>query len=259
MRLGLSSYTFNWWSASKAGLSPEQLLDSAIEHRVEVIQIADNMPVDDLSPHRLDALAQRACNACIVIETGTRGVDPPHLRKHLDIARRLHAPLLRTIIDTTEAQAIESLRILAPEFERAGVILGIENHDRFPAVSFHRIVEQIGSPAIGICLDTANSLGCGEDIHTVLHQLGPYVVNLHLKDFRIERLPHSKGFLVTGCPAGKGLLDIPAVLARVPNHVSCILELWSEPLETVELSITRENNWARESLHYLRPLITRES
>src|SRR5437763_10619970 len=98
MRLGLSSYTFNWWSGAVPGLSPEQLLDIAIEHRVEVIQIADNMPLDDVAPQRLDALADRAAAAHMIIETGTKGADATHLRKQLDIARRLRAPFLRTII-----------------------------------------------------------------------------------------------------------------------------------------------------------------
>jgi sugar phosphate isomerase/epimerase len=147
---------------------------------------------------------------------------------------------------------------MAPRFEQAGITLGIENHDRLPARALRRILDATGSGAVGACLDTANSLGAGEDIATVLDALVDVTVNVHIKDFAVRRLPHGKGFLVTGRPAGKGRLDIPWLLSRLRaagRDVSCILELWSEPAATVEDSIAVENRWADESVEYLRTLI----
>jgi sugar phosphate isomerase/epimerase len=258
MRLGISSYTFNWWSAATVNaLTPERLLDLATDYEVGVIQIADNMPLDNLSAARLDALALHAADAGVVIETGTRGVHPEHLRQHVGIARRLGARIIRTLVDVDEDESIAMLRESVPELERAGVVVAIENHDRFPVAAFRRIVETVGSPTVGICLDTANSLSCGEDLRTVVRELGQYVVNLHVKDFQVRRLSHLKGFKVTGTPAGRGLLDIAWVLDQMRPEVNCILELWSEPLETVEDSIALENDWARESLAYLKGVMSK--
>jgi len=260
MRLGVSSYAFNWWAGvpgypPRDPLTPERLLDIALELGVDVVQIADNLPLDNFPAPRLDGLAARARAAGIAIEIGARSVDRGHLRRQLEIARRLDAHLIRTLIDRDQDDAIGALREIAPDLASSGITLGIENHDRFRAASFRHIVEQARSSAIGIVLDTANSLGCGEDLDTILSQLAAYTVNLHVKDCQARRLPYLKGFTITGTPAGKGMIDIPKALAAIPPRVNCILELWSEPLDTVEESIARENEWARESVAYLRPLI----
>jgi sugar phosphate isomerase/epimerase len=153
---------------------------------------------------------------------------------------------------------VETLGSVLPEFARADVCLAIENHDRFPATTLSDILERLGGRHAGICLDTANSLGCGEGLETLLRVLGPWVVNLHIKDIRVTRLPHKKGFVVEGCPAGQGLLDIPALLAalrglgRDPN---AILEQWPPPAATPAESVTREEVWAAESIRYLRGLV----
>jgi 3-oxoisoapionate decarboxylase len=239
-------------------LTPMRLLEEARERGVRVLQIADNLPLDPCSAAELDALARAAAGFGIALETGTRGISRDVLERYLAISQRLGSRMLRTLMDGTESNAVEQLRACAGEFERAGVVLAIENHDRLPSADLRRIIDQVGSPAVGICLDTANSLGCGEGVATVLAELLRLTVNVHLKDFQVRRLLHGKGFQVTGTPAGQGLLDIPRLLAQLRaagRDVNCILELWSEPEPTVAESIAKENRWVDESLRYLRALI----
>jgi sugar phosphate isomerase/epimerase len=111
------------------------------------------------------------------------------------------------------------------------------------------------SHAVGVCLDTANSLGCGEGIDHVLDTLAPYIVNLHVKDFIVRRPPHDKGFIVEGVPAGTGILNIPAVLRRMRGDVSAILEQWPPPEADIEASVAKEQLWAEQGIRYLRTLI----
>jgi 3-oxoisoapionate decarboxylase len=269
MKLGIGSYTYNWWTGVPGfpgpadPLTPERLLEVAASQRIRLVQIADNMPLDHLSAQNLDDLAGRARTLGIQMETGTRGIRPTGLRQYIGISQRLGSRMLRTLIDAPDDrpsadEAVALLREIAPEFERAAIALGLENHERIRARSLRQIVERVGSRGVGICLDTANSLGCGEGLATVLDELADFAVNLHVKDFQVTRLGHGKGFIVTGVPAGEGLVDVPAVLerlARAGRDVNCILELWSEPLQTVEESIRRENEWAEQSLRYLRTLI----
>jgi sugar phosphate isomerase/epimerase len=269
MRLGISSYTFNWrcgvdgYPAPAEPATPMRLLETAAACGAGVLQVADNLPLHRLDGCALDALAARSRELDITLETGTRGIRPGALDPYREICRRTGARLLRTLIDAPdhrpdEAEAVALLRAAAPAFERAGVTLAIENHDRFPAARLRRMVDAVASHAVGVCLDTANSLGCGEGVATVLDALAEVTVNLHVKDFTVRRLAHGKGFLVTGAPAGQGLLDIPALLARLRaagRDVSCILELWSEPEATSEAAIEKEDRWAAESLRYLRPFI----
>ena len=113
-----------------------------------------------------------------------------------------------------------------------------------------------GSESIGVCLDTANSLGAGEGLETVVSELAPLTVNLHLKDFQIARVPYLMGFQITGCPAGRGMVDVPALLQQLaPFHrcQSAVLELWTSPEPQLADTIRKEAAWAAKSLDFLRP------
>jgi hypothetical protein len=64
------------------------------------------------------------------------------------------------------------------------------------------------------------------------------------------------GFVVTGRPAGQGMLGIPWLLEEIRGHGRCqsaILELWTPPAATLEETIAREAAWADESLRFLKP------
>lgn len=236
------------------------LLNKAAELNVKVIQIADNLPLDRLPATDIGRLASRAGDLGIQLEVGTSGLEPRHLQNYLNLAERLHSPLLRVVIDSADArpspeEAVALLQRIVPAFQNAGVSLAIENHDRFPAAKLAEIIERVGSPALGICLDTANSLGCGEDVFTVLKVLHPWVVNVHVKDFLPRRLPHHKGFIIDGCPAGQGALDMPALFAelrRLPHDPNVILELWPPPEPALAESIAKEAAWTRQSIDCLR-------
>ena len=265
MRLGISSYAYTW-AIGVPGQPPETpltalgLLDKARALGVGLVQVADNLPLDRLTAGELDAFEQAARHAGILVEVGMRGISPEHLRRYLALARRLGSPILRVVVDTADhrpapEEVVRTLRALVGEFERSGIRLAIENHDRFPAADLAGIVDAIGSPWIGICLDTVNSFGALEGPAHVIATLGRYVVNLHVKDFAIARANHNMGFRVDGRPAGQGQLNIPRVIeqlrafGRDPN---AILELWMPPEETLQATIAKEEDWAKMSVEYLR-------
>lgn len=271
MLLGIGSYTYVWWSGVPGYprpadlLTPSRLLDVAQSLSVDVVQIADNMPLSEMPLDALRQLASQAESLGIALEAGTRGIQRDHLLRYLDICNAMGARLLRTMIDDpahrpSAVEAADLIQQCAKDFESAGVTLAIENHERFRATELREIVEKAGSLAVGICLDTANSLGCGESIDTVLARVADFVVNLHVKDFSVSRLPHNKGFVVEGAPAGQGLLDIPAIikyLQRCGRDFNVILEQWPSAEETPEQSVEKEKRWAEESLEFLRPLVAK--
>jgi 3-oxoisoapionate decarboxylase len=269
MKLGISSYSYGW-AVGVAGhepvspMTPLDLVARAADLGVHVLQIGDNLPLDQLSEAELSKLKRRTEQAGIQVELGARGIAPEHLRRYLALAGRFGSNILRVVIDTavhrpSEDEVVELLRPVMPEFEGARVRLAIENHDRFAARSLALLMERIGSPAIGVCLDTANSLGAQEGIGYVAEVLAPWVVNLHVKDFSIRRLDHLMGFLVEGRPAGEGDLDVPWLLEfvrnRVPRDINVILELWPPPEERVEDTLAKEDAWVQSSVRYLRGLI----
>jgi sugar phosphate isomerase/epimerase len=268
MRLGISSYTYTW-AIGVPGYPPDSpmdavgLLHKAAQLGVSVVQFADNLPLDALLEKELARLQQAALALGVSIEVGTRGVVPDHLYAYLALAERFGSDIVRVVVDTaghhpSEGEIVASLRAVMPAYERAGVCLAIENHDRFRARALTRLLEQVDSPSVGICLDTVNSFGALEGPEAVLKELGPWVVNLHIKDFCIGRPDHKMGFTIVGRPAGQGRLDVPWLLrtlrdlGRDPN---AILELWTPLQKDLADTIISEDRWAAASVEYLRGLI----
>jgi sugar phosphate isomerase/epimerase len=231
---------------------------------VKLAQFADNMPLDKLTPTEMDALLTEAERLNIAIEVGTRGIQPHHLHKYLHIARRCQSPLLRVVVDTRDhhpspEEILMVLRDIIPGFEQAAVTLAVENHDRFKAQTLVDILAAVNNPYIGICLDTVNSFGALEGPEVVIDMLGPYVVNLHVKDFSIRRVDHNMGFVLEGTPAGSGMLDVPNLLQRLKQFgrdFNAILELWPAPEADLDATLRKEQAWIGESIQYLRTLIS---
>ena len=267
MILGLSSYTFGWavgvpGHAPARPLDEHGLLDKCREHGIKLLQIGDNLPLHTFDSSRLNRLADRAAAEAVDLEVGARGLTSDRLREYAAIARRVKAGLIRFVIDDSDyhpkPEAVSAiLRAAGPELDN--LTIGIENHDRFSATTLRALIEHSESSSSGVCLDTANSLGAGEGIDVVAETLGPLTVNLHIKDFQIERLPHMMGFMVTGRPAGSGFLNVPELLNRLAAFGRCksaVLELWPPPEARIEDTLIREESWAVQSLAYLKPFFT---
>lgn len=283
MRLGISSYTYGWAVGTDQHRPPDaltalDLIDRAAAFGVRVLQICDNLPAATYEPESVRVIARHAERAGVSVEVGTRGCDPAHLRRFLHVARALGSPVLRVVLDAaedhpSEEQVVERLAAVLPEFaggdpggrdtNRGGgrtVRLAIENHDRFRAAALVRILKGLEArgvgPAVGICLDTVNSFGALEGPEVVVDALGPYVVNLHLKDFAVRRLPHLQGFTVEGRPTGDGMLDVPWLLRRLrelsPRDFNAILELWTPPEAEMADTIRKEAEWAGRSVRAAR-------
>jgi 3-oxoisoapionate decarboxylase len=269
MQLGISSWTYTWAIGVPGQLPPEPLgarglLDRAARLGVRRVQIADNLPLDALPAAELEGLERQARKTGIQVEVGTRGIAPAHLRSYLALAQRFGSPILRIVVDKgahhpEPQEIVETLRPLMPEFDRAGVTLAIENHDRFRAATLADIVRRIDSPRVGICLDTVNSFGALEGPDVVVRELGPLTVNLHVKEFVVTRASHMMGFAIEGRPAGQGMLNVPWLLAELAamgrDPTGAIIELWTPPEPTLAASIEKEHRWAVQSVEYLRRLI----
>ncbi|HYP08593.1 MAG TPA: TIM barrel protein [Bryobacteraceae bacterium] len=268
MRLGISSWALAW-NIGVPGHHPTKrldahgLLDFAAEHNVAVVQIADNLPLQALSDPQLLAVRDHARQLQLSLEVGTRGIAPAHRSRLLEICRVLASPILRIVIDSANHEPaadeiIESFRRARPEFEAAGVRPAIENHDRFDSKTFAQMIESIGPEYAGICLDTVNSFGALEGPDIVIRTLAPYTINLHVKDFVVRRHPSLMGFEIVGAPAGRGRLDIPALLSTIQQHnpaCTAVLEQWPPPQSEPDATAAMEREWAVESIAYLRKAI----
>jgi sugar phosphate isomerase/epimerase len=209
---------------------------------------------------QLDEFEASAIEFDIAVELGTRGLDAGNLLAYLELALRFRAPFVRLVIDSpghppTPEQTIDALRMPVAKYADSAVKLALENHDRFPTATLADIVEALGSDHVGICLDTVNSFGALEGPEVVIRTLAPYALNLHVKDFLIQRVGSQMGFTVAGCPAGQGRLNIPWLLEQLRGagrDVNAILELWTPFEASLEETIRTEAAWAEASVKYLR-------
>ncbi len=268
-KLGIGSYAFAWSIGVPGHPQPQMPLDAlgfvqqCAALGVKLVQIADNLPLHSMAEAELDALHAEVIRLGLSVEVGTRGIAHDHLLVYLELAQRFASPILRVVIDTAHhhpdpPEIVATLRDITPAFEATDVILAIENHDRFKASELAGIVQQIGGDHIGICLDTVNSFGALEGPEVVVGLLRPYVVNLHVKDFRIVRAGHNMGFDLYGTPAGEGMLDVPWLIEKLDSmgrSYNAILELWPAPEADIAATCAKELDWARESIDYLRTLI----
>ena len=80
-----------------------------------------------------------------------------------------------------QAKVVEKLKRAAPRAQKAGVILGIESW--MNAADHLRMIEAIGSPAVQVWYDVANSEKMGYDIYKEIRQIGrERICQFHCKE-----------------------------------------------------------------------------
>jgi 3-oxoisoapionate decarboxylase len=267
MQIGLGSYACAW-AIGVLGYPVRQPMDVfafvnlAHDLGFSLVQIADNLPLHRLSEIEQERLREHVKNLNLTVEVGARGIQREHLKNYLQIAKTFNSRILRVVVHSqshhpTSDEVVRLVANMLPDFERANIILAIENHDRFSCKTLANIMTTLSSPFVGICLDTVNSFGSLEGPEIVIDTLAPYTVNLHIKDFDIRRADHNMGFTIFGTPAGKGRLEIPKLIKQLGEYGKCntgVLELWPSPEVTAEATIAKERSWVGESALYLKSL-----
>jgi L-ribulose-5-phosphate 3-epimerase len=126
---------------------------------------------------------------------------------------------------------VAALKRLAPGAEAKGVVLALESY--LSAAEHLKIIERVGSPAVRVYYDVANSQDAGYPILDEIRELGPRIVEVHAKD--------TKGLY------GKGSMDFPAVLkalAEIGYKGWFVLEGTEMPLG-VEASVRYDAEYLR--------------
>lgn len=262
MQWGVSTYALAW-SIGVPGYEPPRhpldiygFLHKVNNAGVHLVQIADNIPLHLMQKGELEQLKKIVDELALTVEVGTRGTEPEHLMKYLDIAKFFNSGLVRTIIPSTDmVQAEKDIHQVVDKFSEAGTSLAIENHGLQLTSQLIELFHNIGSPYVGSCLDTVNSFSALQCPDRVIQDLSPYLINLHVKDFDIQRVSHQMGFEVLGTPIGRGRLNVKEILTRLKamgKDPSVIIELWPPYTNSVEETIALEEQWFYESVEYMK-------
>lgn len=269
MKYGIGSYCTTWaigvpgFDAPENPLSPGGLLTLAKEKQILLVQIADNMPLQNLTEPELDELATISQAHGITVELGMRGSDPDLLLRYLHIAKKLSASLVRTLLTEKDLAICKThIQAVLPAYTAAKVTLAFENHGLHTTKMLADFIHSFHSPYVGCCLDTVNSFGSLEGPDLVVQNLAPYTVNLHLKDFIIQRHPHQMGFEIIGASLGEGRLDITGIIDKIQqekamvseNMPTLILENWVPWQGNIEDTVLLETAWLDKGLVRLQQL-----
>ncbi|WP_152365016.1 sugar phosphate isomerase/epimerase family protein [Microlunatus speluncae] len=234
--IGLGSYAFFWRHSDRAP-KPLTLIDElrlTREAGLARFQICDYGPLLELSDAELRQAKAVADELGMVLELGTKGVAVDHLSRFVELAVIFEARLLRSMVLPADLDhgldgVEDGLRRILSRCADAGVTLALETYEQLPSTELVALIEQVGDPALGICLDPANNVAGLEQPRAVVERCAPYTKNVHVKDFAFTRSGGWIGFTLEGAPLGTGLLDLDHLLATVDpvgRGISMIVEHW---------------------------------
>jgi sugar phosphate isomerase/epimerase len=123
-------------------------------------------------------------------------------------------------------QSWQCLALCEPVVRKHRVRLAVENHKDFRSGELLDLLKRLGSPSVGVCVDTGNSIALLEEPMAVVEAYAPWAVSVHLKDMAVA--PCDDGFLLSEVPLGEGILDLKRMvdtLRRAAPKVRFTLEM----------------------------------
>lgn len=128
---------------------------------------------------------------------------------------------------------VATLRALAPIAEQYGITITVHS-SHFTAAEYLQMMQDVGSPFVGLCLDTANAFLVFQNPVEFARQVAPWVKSTHLKDSLVYLQPEGLDWL-GGCPLGRGLVDLPIIVDLLYQ---------ANP----ELNLSIEDHWGRMTM-----------
>ncbi len=143
------------------------------------------------------------------------------LARWIDAASSLGHPILRITAGSPASRGDEPADVLVRRLvdpvrravdlaTSAGVRLALENHGDLRAADILDLIERVGSPGLGVCLDNVNLIRVGDDMLAGTRALAPHTLLVQLKD----HLPGDP--TVVGGPVctalGEGVAPLDAIL-----------------------------------------------
>lgn len=256
--IGISTYAFFWQLHSSAArpISWRGLLDKTKAFGGELFQFCDYPLCHQATTSQMREIARYAENQGIALELGTRGLDEAHMRHYLSLAQAVGITLVRGMIQATElSEAARLIGAFLPDYERAGVKIGLETYEQVPVAELVNLVDRIDSEYLGICLDPANPVAALEKPSDTIQACADRVNNLHVKDFAFTRQDGWVGFTYAGARLGEGLLDYHAMIDLVrpqERGINQVIEHWLVWQGDSQTTCRIEDEWTQHSLDYLK-------
>lgn len=272
LKLGLFSYSYHLAFGRHADYKPTvkmdlfQFMDRAKEMGFDGIQI-DITHLESHDSAYLAKLTKYAEDKGFYIEYGSTGIEEGHTLSELEVARQLHAPIMRTYMGFSRydkktdvkkeiEKAISVLNNLKPKLKEYGIKLAIENHCDATADELLQIIKRVNDPNIGVCVDLGNFMINLENPTESVEKLAPYIVTTHFKDYNSTMM--NWGFKTYGVALGDGAIDLNAILKILTEKSKLdriMLEIPIEPEGDEAATLKKENDAVEKSALYARNVL----
>ena len=259
MHIGLAVYgtTFGMGidpASERPTITPKHLLDKVRASGLGGVEL----PASLMQGEDATSVANYALEQGLFITLETEGYNPNKLASAIDLGVQLGANTVRTIVGGANLggdrrpltgrwqsfldEILVGLREATIIAEQAGVNLAVENHQDLASEELLWLCESIGSPGLGITLDTGSTLATAEEPVDFARRVSPYVKNVHLKDYQIYMC--NEGYRLVRCSFGQGVVDFPTlfeILSKTCPQVTMSIELGA--LEARLVRVLADDYW----------------
>jgi sugar phosphate isomerase/epimerase len=226
-RVGLDSYSYRLRLKGARKPSEEDLrwfMDEVSSLGLDGCQL-DPAHVDYDREGCVDCISRLVRERGLYLECGMGGTHPEQMVHRLRAARRAGARALRTFVGwdrqawtarqfELRPMVVAHLSEAASEAEMLGLPLTVENHGDLTAIELRDILDEVGSPWVGACLDFGNNVLFGEHPLETVRILAPRAHSVHIKDVVLHAGE------VRTCLLGDGLVDIHAALEIIRRETT---------------------------------------
>ncbi|NOZ22997.1 MAG: sugar phosphate isomerase/epimerase [Planctomycetes bacterium] len=151
------------------------------------------------------------------------------------------------------SEIVAILKEVAPLAEDKGIRIGMENHQDATSWDLVRLCEEVGSPNVGVTLDTGNPLAVCEDPIAFAERVLPHIVNVHLKDYRMFGTP--SGFRLIHCPIGSGVVDFAALFRLLKGKPGVARNIEMASQHERHIRLLDDDYWAGHEPRDIRSVV----
>ena len=279
--IGIDSFSYHryfgevgeWEAPPARRWSTIDFLDRAAELEVEIVSLQtvylEDLSIDGMRQLR-EQLDRRGLRSVLAwghrsgLESGTSPERFDEAKACLDFTATLGASLMRVVCGDQFAWSVSApdrherltplLQALAARAADLGLELAVENHADFTMRDLVTLVEAVGAPNLGICLDLGNAVRVGDNALDAAGLAAPFVRMVQVKDLAIQSGSIGKPWAWwPSVPFGHGDIDVAAVLTVVP--ASAQMQGWFVEMANMHPDYPDEDAAVAESLHFLSKLV----
>jgi sugar phosphate isomerase/epimerase len=133
----------------------------------------------------------------------------------------------------------------------------VENHTDLFADELIWLLDRVGHPAVGACVDTMNAGPMFEDVMRAIEIIAPRAYTNHFRDERVTLA--STGYRLVGGPIGRCDLDVRRAYELIRDLSPCdrlIIENAPDiPFEDMTAALTMAKDAVVESVRYCREVL----